>query len=69
MQSKAERRRELEDAIANVRRQLNIDETTVGYMIGGEGPNAPTGHANAIATLRETLAGLEETLADLDAEE
>ena len=55
-------RRELEEAIANVRRQIEIHETSSGAIVPGLGP--PEGET-ALADLRRELAELEGALADL----
>ena len=55
-------RRELEDAIASVRRQIEIHETSSGAIVPGIGP--PEGQT-ALTDLRAELAELEGALADL----
>jgi hypothetical protein len=55
-------RQELEDAIANVRRQIEIQETSSGAIVPGMGPREGE---TALADLRVELAELEGALADL----
>jgi hypothetical protein len=55
-------RRELEEAIANVRHQIEIHETSSGAIVPGMGPREGE---TALAELRLELAELEGALADL----
>ena len=55
-------RRELEEAIANVRHQIEIHETSSGAIVPGMGPREGQ---TALAELRLELAELEGALADL----
>jgi hypothetical protein len=57
MESRAQLRAELTEAIAKVRGQIEVDQRATRYMARGP----------AFNRLRETLAELEEALADLDA--
>ena len=57
-------RGQLTEAIANVRRQIEVDHSTWG---AGRGFVDSKGMPNAIAALRTELASLEASLADLDA--
>jgi hypothetical protein len=65
MESRADLRKELEDAIADVRRQISVQTVRVDVLPGGPGP---TGSALAIRALEDELARLEEALADLSDE-
>ena len=58
MDSRAQLRAELTEAIAKVRDQIEIDQRAMRYRA----------HGLAYARLRQTLADLEQALADLDAE-
>lgn len=58
MESLAQLRAELTDAIAKVRGQIEVDQRAMRYMARGP----------AFARLRQTLAELEEALAKLDAD-
>jgi hypothetical protein len=55
-------RRELEEAIANVRHQIESHETSSGAIVPGMGPREGE---TALAELRLELAELEGALADL----
>jgi putative lipoic acid-binding regulatory protein len=67
MESHQQLRAELEDAIANVQRQIDIDQTTPRGR--GSGVGLYDGMDVAIMTLRNTLAELEEALANLDSDD
>jgi len=62
MESKAELRRELEDAIANVRRQIDFQVRAGRDPFAGVGPS---GDALVFKELQDELAQLEEALAGL----
>lgn len=66
METNADLRRELEAAIANVRRQIGDNESSSGMAPRG---SAPVDLATATAGLRDTLAELEDALAGLEADD
>jgi hypothetical protein len=63
MESDAELRRELQDAIAKVRGQIDVQARTTTYISGLGG--GPSGKTQAIDELQAELAQLEDALANL----
>jgi hypothetical protein len=67
MESRRQLRAELEDAIAKVRLQIGVDQTSRAYV--GNQIGTQSGQDVAIATLQNTLAELQDALADLGPED
>jgi hypothetical protein len=65
METIADLRKELDAAIANVRRQIDVLATSPGGLPNGSGPS---GDALANEALEQELAQLEEALANLDSD-
>jgi hypothetical protein len=63
MESRRQLREELKIAIVNVRRQINVQQSTTGY---GAGPYTVKGRDLALTELKAELAQLEEALAGLE---
>lgn len=63
MASRRQLREELKIAIANVRRRINVQQSTRGY---GAGPYTAKGRDLALTELKAELAQLEEALAGLE---
>ena len=65
MESKAELRQELTEAVARVRQQMDVQRRSVSYL----GVGMPDGGAVATAQLEAELAQLEDALADLGSDD
>lgn len=63
MESDAELRRELQDAIAKVREQIDVQERTPTFISGLSG--GPSGQTQAIDELQAELAQLQDALKTL----
>ena len=64
MESRAELRQELQDAIQQVRRQIGVQAGSIDRL---KGTMFPSGDTLALKALEDELAQLEEALANLDA--
>ena len=66
MESNAQLRRELTEAIATVRRQIDVQRSSVGYLFSGA---RPSGGALAIEALESELEQLQDALRGLEGDD